>query len=134
MSEKIESNVNDVETQVSKLKDVISQASYFEEKYPDDESLVSVFEDIKEVLSHFNSYLSKNELPDIEIGKDFYNRIDHEYGKGDYNLELNLWATRVLPDDDEDLSNLKFFNDVSSAKKSLENILAKLSKASSDAR
>lgn len=132
MSEKIEIDVNIAEEIESRLQKVASQASYFEEKYPEDDSLVKVFEDVKGVISKFNKSTVNNKLSDVEIGKDFYERIDDEYGKGMFNIELVEWASRALPENDHDLHDLKFYTNISFIKHTLENIIVKLSKVSND--
>lgn len=126
MSEKIEIDVNIAEEIESRLEKVASQASYFEEKYPEDDSLVKVFEDVKGVISEFNKSTLNNKLSSVEIGKDFYNRIDDEYGKGMFNIELVEWASSVLPENDNDLHDIRFFDSASRAKHALGNIIAKL--------
>lgn len=126
MSEKIEIDVNIAEEIESRLEKVVSQASYFEEKYPEDDSLVKVFEDVKGVISEFNKSTLNNKLSSVEIGKDFYNRIDDEYGKGMFNIELVEWASSVLPENDNDLHDIRFFDSASRAKHALGNIIAKL--------
>lgn len=132
MSEKIKIDVDVTEKILSRLQDAASQASHFEEKYPEDDSLVKIFEDVKAAMNDFKEYTSNNESSDVEIGKRFYERIDDEYGKGTFNVDLKTWAANVLPNNDYDLSNLNHFEGVSMAKQSLENIIAKLSKASPD--
>ena len=129
------SEINEIDVAegiISRLQKVVSQASYFEEKYPEDDSLVKVFEDVKGVISEFNKNTLSNKLSDVEIGKDFYDRIDDEYGSGMFNVDLKTWAANVLPNNDGDLVNLNLFESASMAKHSLENIIAKLSKASID--
>lgn len=126
MSEKIEIDVDIAEEIASRLEKIASQASYFEEKYPEDDSLVKVFENVKGVISKFNKSTLNNKLSDVEIGKDFYERIDDEYGKGTFNVDLKTWAANVLPTNDVDLVNLNLFESASMAKHSLENIIVKL--------
>jgi len=132
MSEKIDMDVNIAEGIASRLQTVASQASHFEEKYPDDDSLVKFFEDVKGVISEFNESILSNQLSDVEIGKKFYEDIDDKYGSGMFNVDLKTWAANVLPNNDSDLVNLNLFESASMAKRSLENIIAKLSKASID--